>query len=346
MMKNRFARILWPIAHKALRAVSHRFTTGPLTQATPLLYNDGRCALDELRVLPDGCVWISGWCIDPFNVGTPEVILGDESLRLSNVYRTFRPDVARALDASNPYLGFEAIYASPVDSNDGHLRVHVNGAVVHEATVRLTPNQPHYAALLESKRVYTRAEIYGSGLPVATTTTEILALALSLSGKTLDFGCGAGYLVQRMREGGIDASGIEIDRPEIRTHMLAGSAPYIRLYDGSFPLPFADASFESAIAVEVIEHIPTYELAVAELARIVSRQLIVTVPDASSIPRLFHAHVVPWHLLESTHFNFFTLQSLEALLSRHFSTVRMRKIGRISTNGIPWYTSVVAVCTK
>jgi hypothetical protein len=46
--------------------------------------------------------------------------------------------------------------------------------------------------------------------------------------------------------------------------------------------------------------------------RLASEALLITVPDMSAIPRGFPHGVVPWHLLEATHINFFTQHSLEA----------------------------------
>jgi hypothetical protein len=82
---------------------------------------------------------------------------------------------------------------------------------------------------------------------------------------------------------------------------------------------------------------------VAELARLASDRLFVTVPDMSAIPRGYHHGVVPWHLLESTHVNFFTQASLEALLAPTATRVEIARIGQVVCDRMSYYTSLAAV---
>lgn len=337
------------IAAVALTAVNRKLQNVienlRMTHGIAIGYSNGRTTFDELRVLPDGSIWIAGWSTEP----TPDaatVLRGGESCALVSSYRTYRPDVAAALGDGERFRGFEAVYAAPAKAADASLELRIGETSMHRSRVEASRGEPHYAALLDSQRVFVRDEIYGYGPPVAAALAEVLDLASTLRGDVLDFGCGAGFLVDYMRGKGIAAHGIEIDRPAVREHLMPGAAPYVRLYDGSLPLPFADESFDGVISTEVLEHIPNYAQIVPELARVTRDALILTVPDAEAIPRLFHANVVPWHLLESTHFNFFTEHSLRALLAPHFAQIRMLKIGLNRTNGIPWCTSLVAVCTK
>ena len=83
-----------------------------------------------------------------------------------------------------------------------------------------------------------------------------------------------------------------------------------------------------------------------ELSRITSDRCLVTVPDISSIPMCFLQNVVPWHILEETHVNFFTPDSLRNLLKKYFSTVLMGKICPSQTNDALWHESLLAVCRK
>lgn len=338
---RRIAAVALTVVNRKLQNVIENLR---MTQGIAIGYSNGRTTFDELRVLPDGSIWIAGWSTE----ATPDiatVLRGGEPCALVSSYRTYRPDVAAALGGGDAFLGFEATYAAPAAPRGAALEIRVGETVVHDGRVEPSRGAPHYAPLLDSERVFGRDDIYGSGPPVAEAHVEVLALASTMSGKVLDFGCGAGFLVERMRARGVDAHGIEIDRPEIRTHLIGNVAPYVTLYDGALPLPYADDSFDGVISVEVLEHIPNFADIVPELARVVRERLIVTVPDASAIPQLFHANVVPWHLLESTHFNFFTARSLQTLLAAHFSNVRMHKIGQNRTNGIPWSTSLMAICT-
>ncbi len=74
--------------------------------------------------------------------------------------------------------------------------------------------------------------------------------------------------------------------------------------------------------------------------------MIVSVPDISSIPICCHNNVVPWHILEATHVNFFTQNSLGKLLEQYFTKVSFIRIAPQSTNGSKWYVSLLAVCDK
>ena len=64
----------------------------------------------------------------------------------------------------------------------------------------------------------------------------------------------------------------------------------------------------------------------------------------SAVPALFPHFVVPWHLLEASHVNFFTQASLEALLRQNFQRVSFSRLGRFEVNGTRVYTSIVAFC--
>ncbi|MEZ5286813.1 MAG: hypothetical protein R2712_18790 [Vicinamibacterales bacterium] len=117
------------------------------------------------------------------------------------------------------------------------------------------------------------------------------------------------------------------------------------LYDGNGPAPFADRQFASVTCCEVLEHIPDPGRAAADLARLARERLLVTVPDMSSIPRGFRHGVVPWHLLEATHVNFFTQHALEAVLSPFASGVEVSRIGEVRCGPLSYYTSLAAVVT-
>ncbi|MDH4067097.1 MAG: hypothetical protein OEW19_22075, partial [Acidobacteriota bacterium] len=52
--------------------------------------------------------------------------------------------------------------------------------------------------------------------------------------------------------------------------------------------------------------------------------------------------VVPWHLLEATHVNFFTQHSLEAALAPHAGQIEMARIGAVRCGSLFYYTSLAA----
>lgn len=254
---------------------------------------------------------VDGWC--------GGMTLPDMSLELSNgrtiyprVSRTYRPDLAPVPEIST-FAGFTAFFqlegAKPKMLKVGEKLIKVTNPADYSTF------EPHYGTLLNTTHVAHRSEIYGQG-PTAPSTPEILAMCESVSGKVLDFGCGNGDLVRWLKSRGHDACGIELDTERIRVDILAEVADRITLYDGAAPLPYADDEFDTIIATEVIEHIPTYEQFIPEFARILrpGGRLYVTVPDISSIPLSSITGTVPWHLLEATHFNFFTHESMDATM--------------------------------
>ena len=81
--------------------------------------------------------------------------------------------------------------------------------------------------------------------------------------KVLEVGCGRGHLTKRLRDGGVDALGIDVN-PQ---------AAEVAVTDGVMTmeaqaLDFEDNSFDRVVSVHAIEHIPPIEGAFSEMARV------------------------------------------------------------------------------
>jgi ubiquinone/menaquinone biosynthesis C-methylase UbiE len=135
-----------------------------------------------------------------------------------------------------------------------------------------------------------------------------------------------------------------MDTELIGNSLQADVSPYITLYDGTLPAPFPDKTFDSIICSEVLEHIPQFEKAIPEFARLARHKLLLTVPDIAAIPLCFRHTLVPWHLLESTHVNFFCQTSLHNLLKKYFSRVEFGRMSPCQVNDAVFYVSLVAFC--
>lgn len=201
----------------------------------------------------------------------------------------------------------------------------------------------HHRGLMDATAVLHREHIYGPGPPNVSIHPDILEMAKRLKGPVLDFGCGRGLQVEALRGMGIEADGLELDTPVIRACALPVG---VTLYDGSFPSPMPAGKYASVICSEVLEHIPDYEGAVAEIARLAGEQVLFTVPDASAIPLGYQSGAVPWHLLEGTHVNFFTQRSLERILTPHFSKIEFGRVGSAWFGKTPYWVSLTAWCQK
>lgn len=89
-------------------------------------------------------------------------------------------------------------------------------------------------------------------------------------------------------------------------------------------LPFADGAFDSALCLEVLEHIEEPRAFLREVKRVAPRQLIVSVPNCELLGYLWDHLATPWHMLESTHVNYFTRWSLGSLLREFYPQVELR----------------------
>jgi ubiquinone/menaquinone biosynthesis C-methylase UbiE len=97
----------------------------------------------------------------------------------------------------------------------------------------------------------------------------------------LDVGCGEGVLTadwaEKLGDGRI--VGIDLDDPKLRAEWAARSRPNLeyRAVEAT-DLPFADGEFDLVSAIEVLEHVPDPRRTLAEMARVASRGLLVSVP--------------------------------------------------------------------
>ena len=122
-----------------------------------------------------------------------------------------------------------------------------------------------------------------------------------------------GSYVAGLNERGLACVGIEMES-ELAEAAVALGRPVL-LMDGR-ALAFADVSFDTCVLVEVIEHVPDFDLLLREAARVARRNIVISVPNIGSIPTLSLHNVVPWHMLEPTHVNFFTPEILQRTLER------------------------------
>jgi 2-polyprenyl-3-methyl-5-hydroxy-6-metoxy-1,4-benzoquinol methylase len=169
---------------------------------------------------------------------------------------------------------------------------------------------------------------YGSSNPVVkrlmagfhSTLDELWATATPRS--ILDVGCGEGVLTaewaERLGDGRI--VGIDLDDPKLRTEWERRSRPNLEFrVEEATSLSFADAEFDMACAIEVLEHVPEPEATLAEMARVAGRHLLVSVPREPLWRGLNVARGAYLRDLGNTpgHVNHWSKRAFEALLSRY-----------------------------
>jgi SAM-dependent methyltransferase len=86
-------------------------------------------------------------------------------------------------------------------------------------------------------------------------------------GRALDVGCGVGQVVARLTEAGFEAHGVDVSEPSIAR--AKKFCERCQVYDGT-RLPFSDDLFDSAGALNVLEHVDAPENFIREVVRVVA----------------------------------------------------------------------------
>jgi 2-polyprenyl-3-methyl-5-hydroxy-6-metoxy-1,4-benzoquinol methylase len=145
----------------------------------------------------------------------------------------------------------------------------------------------------------------------------------------LDVGCGEGVLTHKwaLRLGDKRVVGIDLDDPQLHELWEDRQAPNLtyRVMRAE-NLPFADGEFDVATAIEVLEHVPDPAHTVAEMARVASGHLLVSVPREPLWRGLNMARGAYLKRLGNTpgHLNHWSKRSFVGLLSRHGEVVQAR----------------------
>ncbi len=98
--------------------------------------------------------------------------------------------------------------------------------------------------------------------------------------RAADVGCASGFVVEVLRELGIDAQGCDGSRYAIE-HATPGARGHVVVNDLRNGLPWGDGAFDVVTVLETLEHIPPDDVAgvVAELRRVCGGYLYATIPS-------------------------------------------------------------------
>ena len=98
----------------------------------------------------------------------------------------------------------------------------------------------------------------------------------------LDVGCGEGVLTLEWAEqvGDRPVLGIDLADPKLQAEWETRRRPNLEFRAMAVEdlAAFPDASFDLAAAIEVLEHVPDPQATLAEMARVASRHLLISVP--------------------------------------------------------------------
>ncbi len=145
----------------------------------------------------------------------------------------------------------------------------------------------------------------------------------------LDVGCGEAVLTHEWakRLGERRIVGIDLDDPLLHAEWAKRQAPNLTYQVMKAEnLPFGDGEFDVATAIEVLEHVPDPAHTVAEMARVASGWLLVSVPREPLWRGLNMARGAYIKDLGNTpgHLNHWSKRSFVKLLSRHGEVVHAR----------------------
>jgi 2-polyprenyl-3-methyl-5-hydroxy-6-metoxy-1,4-benzoquinol methylase len=176
---------------------------------------------------------------------------------------------------------------------------------------------------------------YGSTNPVVRrlmagferTLDDLFARAAPAS--VLDVGCGEGVLTEqwadRIAPGRI--VGIDLEDPKLSAEWAGRRRPNLTYAAMEVEqLAFADGEFELVAATEVLEHVADPEHALAEMARVASGHLLVSVPHEPLWRALNIARGAYLRQLGNTpgHLNHWTRRSFVSLLGRYGEVAEIR----------------------
>ncbi len=187
---------------------------------------------------------------------------------------------------------------------------------------------------------------YGSSNPIVRRLMEGFEASLdelwgmAAPESVLDVGCGEGVLTCEWAER-IEGRivGIDLPDPKLEAEWEKRRRPNLEYRaEEATSLSFGDDEFEMATAIEVLEHVPDPEATLAEMARVASKWLLVSVPREPIWRMTNMARGAYWRALGNTpgHVNHWTKVGFVSLLSR------CGKVEEVWTP-FPWTMALVKV---
>jgi SAM-dependent methyltransferase len=107
----------------------------------------------------------------------------------------------------------------------------------------------------------------------------LAALSLTRGRRVLEAGCGEGYGASLIRDDGAEVVAIDLDADATRHVMHEYEVPSVR--GNLVQLPFADASFDTVVSMQTVEHLWDQPAFVAQCARVLVPHglLVLTTPN-------------------------------------------------------------------
>lgn len=139
--------------------------------------------------------------------------------------------------------------------------------------------------------------------------------------EVLDYGCGSGFGSARIAAGAKRVLGVDVSVEAIEHADASFDRPNLRfaVIEAERPLPFADASFDTVLSLQVVEHVGDRDLYLSEARRVLrpGGHLVLITPDRRT--RLLPGQR-PWNRWHVTEYS---RRPLLRTLERHFQQVEI-----------------------
>ena len=156
----------------------------------------------------------------------------------------------------------------------------------------------------------------------------------------LDVGCGEGVLTEQWADRVAGrVVGFDLEDPKLEAEWRLRARPNLEFRSGdAHHMEYRSGEFEIATAMEVLEHVPGPEGVLAEMARVASRWLLVSVPREPLWRSLNMARGAYLKDLGNTpgHLNHWSKRGFAKLLSRHGEIAELR-------SPFPWTMALVRI---
>lgn len=134
----------------------------------------------------------------------------------------------------------------------------------------------------------------------------------------LDVGCGDGFFLELLnKHSGLKGNGLDLSDLAVAKCQAKGFD--CRLFDfDNAVLPFSDGSFETVVALDVLEHLYQPQELLKEMKRLARKNLILSVPNFNSLParlQVLFGRVPQNNLPKKGHLYWFNLAVLSKLLA-------------------------------
>ncbi|MBI3902342.1 MAG: class I SAM-dependent methyltransferase [Nitrosomonadales bacterium] len=143
----------------------------------------------------------------------------------------------------------------------------------------------------------------------------------------LDYGCGSGYGTHHLASCCADIVGVDIAGDAIeyaQAHYQSGNLTYVHIKPADqAPLPYADASFDTVLSFQVIEHIRDTGSYLSEIRRVLKPGGIFVCATPDRITRLWPGQK-PWNMW---HVHEYDAAGFESALAEYFRDIALQRMG-------------------